>query len=75
MTKGKKIRVNITVDEELLKKAKEKLEMFGGKVSGLFNSYLNDFVTSMNKNFDSTHREMELKLKELEEKVKKLERK
>ena len=39
-----KVRVNITVDGELLEKAKTKLHLFGGKLSTLFNAYLKDFV-------------------------------
>jgi len=44
-----KIRVNISVDKELLEGAKKKLHLFGGKLSTLFNAYLKDFVDSMNK--------------------------
>jgi len=44
-----KVRVNITVDKKLLKKAKGKLDMFGGKLSTLFNAYLADFVKSIDK--------------------------
>ncbi len=72
---GKKIRVNITVDKELLDKAKGKLEMFGGKVSTLFNVYLSDFVSSIDKKYNENQKAMSEKIKELEEKVKDLERK
>ena len=71
----KKIRVNITVDKELLEKAKKKLDLFGGKVSTLFNSYLRDFVTSIDKNFNDNQKIINEKIKELEEKIKKLEEK
>ena len=71
----KKVRVNITVDKELLNKAKGKLELFGGKLSTLFNSYLNDFVTSIDKKFNENHKVMEEKMKELEGRLKKVERK
>jgi len=47
MVSKKKIRVNISVDKELLEKAKTKLETFGGKLSSLFNAYLADFVKSL----------------------------
>ena len=73
--KGKKIRVNITVDGELLDKAKNKLEMFGGKVSTLFNAYLSDFVSSMDKNYNQNNKEMQDKIKELEDRLKKVEKK
>lgn len=68
-----KIRVNITVDKLLLDKAKTKLELFGGKVSTLFNAYLNDFVETMDKDFTSERKELERKVKELEQRIKKLE--
>ena len=68
-----KIRVNITVDKELLNKAKTKLELFGGKVSTLFNAYLADFVETMDKDFSSERKEMHKKIKELEERLRKLE--
>lgn len=73
--KGKKTRVNITVDEELLSKAKTKLNMFGGKVSTLFNAYLSDFVTSMDKNYNENQKALAEKVKELEDRVKRIERK
>ncbi len=68
-----KIRVNITIDKKLLDKAKTKLNLFGGKLSTLFNAYLSDFVESMDKDFDSGRKEMQIKIKELEERLKKLE--
>ncbi|MEK6888558.1 MAG: hypothetical protein AABW80_00435 [Nanoarchaeota archaeon] len=71
----KKIRVNITVDGELLDKAKNKLEMFGGKVSTLFNAYLSDFVSSMDKNYNQNNKGMQDKIKELEDRLKRLEKK
>ncbi|MBI3334240.1 hypothetical protein HYZ97_02030 [Candidatus Pacearchaeota archaeon] len=71
----KKIRVNITVDSELLDKAKNKLEMFGGKVSTLFNAYLRDFVSSMDKQYNENAKTMGDKIKELEERLKKVEKK
>ena len=71
MTKDKKIRVNITVDGELLDKAKTKLNLFGGKLSTLFNAYLNDFVESMDKN--NPNKELNKKITELESRLKKLE--
>lgn len=68
----RKIRVNITVDKELLDRAKTKLEMFGGKVSTLFNAYLNDFVESIDKN--NPNKELTKRIEELEERLKKLEK-
>jgi len=73
--KDKKIRVNITVDLEALEKAKTKLEMFGGKLSTLFNAYLRDFVESMDKNYGDEHKALESRLKELEDKIRKMENK
>lgn len=66
-----KIRVNITVDKDKLYKAKTKLNLFGGKLSTLFNAYLSEFVESMDKKIDS--RDVAKKIKELEIRVKKLE--
>lgn len=71
--KKNKIRVNITVDGELLEKAKTKLHLFGGKLSTLFNSYLDDFVSSINKNLSRDHKALAERIKELEARVKKLE--
>ena len=67
----KKIRVNITVDKAMLEKAKTKLNLFGGKLSTLFNAYLNDFVNSIE---NSNNKELTKRIEELEEKVKKLEK-
>ncbi len=75
MLRKKKIRVNITVDKELLEKAKKKLGLFGGKVSSLFNSYLRDFVTSIDRNYNDNQKIINEKIKELEEKINKLEKK
>lgn len=69
----KKIRVNITVDSELLKKARTKLSLFGGKLSTLFNAYLSDFTESIDKEFSSDYKLMENKIKELEDRVRKIE--
>jgi len=67
----KKIRVNISVDRDLLEQSKKKLNMFGGKLSTLFNAYLNDFVESMDKK--ETNKDLQTRLKELEDRLKKLE--
>ena len=73
MKRNKKIRVNITVEEVLLKKAKSKLYMFGGKLSTLFNAYLNDFV---NREISTgSYGELRKKIKELEIRLKKIEKK
>jgi len=71
--KKTKIRVNITVDKEMLEKAKTKLNLFGGKVSTLFNAYLRDFVDTMDKDYDSGKKELQRKIKELESRIKRLE--
>ncbi len=67
-----RVRVNVTVDDELLKKAKTKLNLFGGKLSTLFNAYLNDFVKGIDKPSDSL-KDLDLKIKDIENRVKKLE--
>ena len=71
---SRKIRVNITIDEKLLGKAKKKLGLFGGKLSTLFNAYLSDFVESMEKESAGSKKELEEKIKDLEERLKKLEK-
>ena len=68
-----KIRVNITVDEAALEKAKTKLGLFGGKLSTLFNAYLSEFVSSMEKEPYESRKEIERKLKEMEIRIKRLE--
>ncbi len=73
--KGKKIRVNISVDRKMLEKAKVKLSLFGGKLSTLFNAYLRDFVVSMDKTEFSDQRIIQQKIKELESRIKHLEEK
>lgn len=69
-----KIRVNITVDKATLEKAKTKLHLFGGKLSTLFNAYLEDFVSSMDKNYASTQKSQMSKIDELEKRIEKLEK-
>lgn len=73
--KNNRIRVNITVDSALLEKAKTKLNLFGGKLSTLFNAYLRDFVETMDKQITSDRKELQGKIKELEERIKRLENK
>ena len=70
-----KVRVNVSVDKILLNKAKKKLGLFGGKLSTLFNAYLNDFVRSMDLPPLQTHESLLEKVKDLENRVKKLENK
>lgn len=70
---AKKIRVNITVDSASLAKAKKKLNMFGGKLSTLFNAYLADFAKSAEVPVIDTHKVFEDKIKDLENRIKKLE--
>jgi len=69
-----KIRVNVTVDDKLLKKAKKKLDLFGGKLSTLFNAYLADFVKSMDEKVGEKHSEVLDEVKELRKRVERLER-
>lgn len=71
---GKKVRVNISVDKELLNKAKGKIEMFGGKISTLFNAYLRDFVSSMDKQYNENAKRTNERIRELEDRIKKLEK-
>jgi hypothetical protein len=68
-----KVRVNITVDKDLLERAKTRLGLFGGKLSTLFNAYLKDFVDTMDKKFDSSHKDLVSRIADLERKVKSLE--
>jgi len=68
-----KVRVNITVDKENLQKAKTKLKMFGGKLSTLFDAYLADFATSIDKAYSSQKDSLTQKINELESRIKKLE--
>jgi len=72
---GKKIRVNITVDKAVLDKAKTKLNLFGGKLSTLFNAYLNDFVESMDKKGDENIKQLNEEVRILRERVERLEKK
>jgi hypothetical protein len=71
--KTKKTRVNITLDRDLLDKAKKKIDVFGGKLSTLFNLYLADFVESLDKDIADTNKELAIKVKELEARLKRLE--
>ena len=70
---GKKTRVNITVDKELLDKAKTKLGHFGGKVSTLFNAFLTDFVNTIGKDISRGHSLLERRMSEFEQRLKKFE--
>src|SRR3989338_5530613 len=72
--KNNKTRINITVDTALLNKAKTKLDLFGGKLSTLFNAYLRDFVDTMDKEYSAGQKEMKQKIKELEERIDRLEK-
>ena len=74
MRKYGKIRVNITVDRELLEKAKKKLNLFGGKLSTLFNAYLSDFIKSSELEPSKNYKDLEEKVKELEARIKKIEK-
>jgi len=70
-----KVRVNITVDKATLEKAKTKLNLFGGKLSTLFNAYLADFVESMDKKGDENIKQLNEEVRILRERVERLERK
>jgi antitoxin component of RelBE/YafQ-DinJ toxin-antitoxin module len=71
---SKKVRVNVSVDEELLSKAKTKLDLFGGKLSTLFNAYLREFSSGMEKEFSDEHKSLIKRIEELEKKVNKIEK-
>lgn len=73
MKKKNKIRVNISVNSELLKKAKTKMYLFGGKLSTLFDAYLKDFVDSMEKDYGENRKEILEKIDLLDKRLKKLE--
>ena len=75
MVKISKIRVNISVDKNLLNKAKKKLGLFGGKLSTLFNAYLNDFVNSFERSPSGNYEELERKIEILEKRFRKIEEK
>ena len=68
-----KIRVNITVDKLLLKKARKKLDLFGGKLSTLFNAYLTDFVKSMDEKLGGNYEKLSVKVREIEKRLEKIE--
>jgi regulator of PEP synthase PpsR (kinase-PPPase family) len=69
-----KVRVNVTIDHTILKKARKKLHLFGGKLSSLFEAYLEDFVSSMDASPTGKHDELHDRLKALEKRIEKLER-
>jgi len=71
---SRKIRVNITVDKALLGKAKKKLNLFGGKLSTLFNAYLSEFNKTMSLPPAKEREELLKKYKDLEARIKKLEK-
>ncbi|HLC31423.1 MAG TPA: hypothetical protein VJK51_02045 [Candidatus Nanoarchaeia archaeon] len=70
-----KVRVNITVDKDMLLKAKKKLGLFGGKVSTLIDAYLKDFVESFDEKVGEGHKVLIEKLEELDSRLKKVEKK
>lgn len=71
---SKKVRINITVDKDLADQARKKLHLFGGKMSTLFNSYLSDFVVSIDKKFGEEAKLQHEKITELEERIRRLEK-
>lgn len=73
MGRKEKIRVNISVDKELLERAKEKLNLFGGKLSTLFNAYLSEFVKSIDKISSGNYEKILKRVAELEREMKKIE--
>jgi len=75
MERKKKIRVNITIDKDMLDKTKKKLKLFGGKLSTLFDAFLRDFVKSIGKKPEKSYSELAKKIKDLESRLKKIEKK
>ena len=67
------MRVNVSIDKSLLYKAKKKLDLFGGKLSSLFNAYLNDFISSYEEPEYAVKKDLKQKIKELEERISKIE--
>ncbi len=70
-----KVRVNITVDFDKLERAKKKLNLFGGKLSTLFNLYLSEFIEGMDKDIIDSKKQLDSKIEELEQRIKLLEKK
>ena len=70
----KKVRVNISVDKAVLDKAKKQLGLFGGKLSTLFNAYLSDFVTSVDKKYNSNQDALGKRVEDLDGRLKDLEK-
>lgn len=73
MTNKEKIRVNITVDKETLSKARKKLYLFGGKLSTLFNRYLEEFVKSSEEGFGEGSLKLNDKLDDIEKRLRTIE--
>jgi len=70
-----KTRVNVSVDKVNLEKARKKLKFFGGKLSTLFDAFLEDFVKSSNLDVGREHEKLVEKVKELEDRLVMVERK
>jgi len=73
MNSKEKVRVNITVDKETLGKARKKLYLFGGKLSTLFNRYLEEFVKSSEQDFGEASLRLNERLNELDKRLKLVE--
>ncbi len=65
----KKVRgdINITIDKDLVNKAKAKLELFGGKFGTLLHGHLADFYKEVGARLKS----LEVRLAKLEKKARK----
>ncbi|MAE49268.1 hypothetical protein CMI48_00405 [Candidatus Pacearchaeota archaeon] len=68
-----KVRVNITVDKKNLVRAKKKLHLFGGKLSTLFNAYLEEFVDGIDAKVGEDGKVLREHVEELEKRLQKLE--
>ena len=70
---NEKVRVNITVDQRNLVRARKKLHLFGGKLSTLFNAYLEEFVDGIDAKVGEDGRVLREHVEELEKRVRSLE--
>jgi hypothetical protein len=68
-----KVRVNVSVDKGNLEKARKKLKFFGGKLSTLFDAFLEDFNKSADLDVGREHEKLVEKVKELEIRLERVE--
>ena len=68
-----KTRVNVSVDKSNLDRARKKLKFFGGKLSTLFDAFLEDFVKSSELDVGREHEKLVDKVNELEKRLERVE--